>query len=145
MTPSTLRGHPRDVVVTVTWAVLTLGLWGAWYMFIAFREVDHQNGRRHSPLWFLGFVPIVGIAFALLYLRRELRLLHADHRRLGLVPRASFRTVALWATLGALVLVGPAVALAMVAREVNAYWHVVYQRHGVAWPLESLGTRPAGD
>jgi hypothetical protein len=136
--PVTMRGRPRDAVVTVAWAILTLGLWGAWYMFIAFREVDHQNGRRHSPLWFLGFVPLLGIAFGLLYLRRELRLLHADLRGLGGVPRASFRAVALWATLGALLLVGPAVALAKVIGDVNAYWRIVYQRHGLPWPLETL-------
>lgn len=131
-----VRGRPRDAVVTVTWAILTLGLWGAWYLFKAFREVDHQNGRRHSALWFLGFIPLVGIAFGLLYVRRELRLLHGDLRALGVAPQVSVRQVMLWTLLGALILVGPAIALAKVNGEVNRYWSVVYQRHGLAWPLE---------
>lgn len=134
------RGRPRDVAVTVVWAILTLGLWGAWYFFKAFREIDHQNGRRHSALWFLGFVPLAGIAFGLLYVRRELTALHSDLRKLGVAPRVGFRAVALWTVLGAFILVGPAVALAKVVGEVNRYWEVVYERHGVAWPLE----RPAG-
>lgn len=136
-----VRGRPRDALVVVTWAVLTFGLWGAWYLFKAFREVDHQNGRRHSALWFLGFVPLLGVVFGLLYVRRELGLLHGDLRALGLRPRVSLKEVVLWTLLGALVLVGPFVALAKIVGEVNRYWILVYQRHGLPWPPEGAADR----
>lgn len=132
--PTTVRGRPRDVPGTIVAALFTLGLWGAWYSFIAFREVDHQAGRRHSALFFLGFIPLVGIVFGLLYLRHELRDLQADRQRLGLPPGTPFSTLALWSTLGLLILAGPLVTLGLVARDVNGYWAEVYQRHGVPLP-----------
>jgi hypothetical protein len=130
-----VRGRPRHVAGTVTASVLTLGLWGAWYHFIAFREVDHQNGRRHSALFFLGFIPLLGIVFGLLYLRDELKRLHQDRITLGLDPGVPFETVLLWSILGAFILVGPFIALAKVMHMVNGYWREVYRRQGVAWPL----------
>jgi hypothetical protein len=112
-----------------------LGLWGAWYYFLAFREVDHQNGRRHSALFFLGFIPIAGILFGLLYLRDELRSLHTDRARLGLPAGVKFDAVLLWTVLGAFILVGPSIALVKVMRDVNGYWRELYRRHGEPWPL----------
>jgi len=131
-----VRGRPRHVAGTVTAAVLTFGLWAAWYYFIAFREVDHQGGRRHSALFFLGFIPLVGIVFGLLYLQAETRGLRADRQRLDLPPGTDFRTLALWTILGAFILVGPFIALAKVMQDVNGYWRELYHRTGSPWPLE---------
>lgn len=135
MTPApALRGHPREVALTVAASIVTLGLWAAWTYFITFREVDHQAGRRHSALFFLAFVPVVGQVFALLYLRAELAGLRADRQRLGLAPGVSFGACVAWSTLGLLVLVGPLVCLAKVQGSINGYWVELYARHGIPLP-----------
>ncbi|MHB8632496.1 MAG: hypothetical protein ACYDBQ_00825 [Thermoplasmatota archaeon] len=68
---------------------VTLGLYAAWFYFIAFRELDVKAGRRHSALLFLGLVPIVGPFFVLAYVLQELDNLQFDRKRAGLGPSLS--------------------------------------------------------
>ena len=74
---------PRAAGTTIAIGLVTLGIWFAWYYFIAFRELDFRAGRRHSGLILLGLVPLAGIVFVLLYMARELRNLDDDCMRLG--------------------------------------------------------------
>jgi heme/copper-type cytochrome/quinol oxidase subunit 2 len=129
---SEIRGHERGVALHVTLAVLTLGVWAAVYYFIAFREVDHQNGRLHNPMILLGLIPVLGLFFIVYYLVLELRLLKADRQALGLPEGPSVQEIVLWTTVGALILVGPFIALAKVMGLVNGYWDEVKARFAAA-------------
>ena len=82
----------------------TLGFGFAWYYFQAFREVDRDAGRLHSPFFFLSFVPFLGPVFALLYMAKELRGLTESRLAVGIVPG-----IGAWQHLG-FVLFGVAVA-----------------------------------
>lgn len=126
-----LHGGPRSFRTVFWLGVLTLGIFWAVYWFVAFREVDRQRGRRHSPLFFLGFVPLLGIAFAALYVHREYGLLLGDLQELGLKAPASQREVTAWIAPGFLTVVGPALSLHFVTKAVNSFWRELAVRGGV--------------
>ena len=86
MADAGLPGKPRPAGRLLALGVTTLGVGFAWYYFQSFREVDGDARRRHSPLFFLVFVPVIGPLFGLAYVAHELRLLNGSRRAVGLGP-----------------------------------------------------------
>lgn len=134
----------RDPWLVGLLGVLTLGLYFAWYYFIAFREVDYAQGRKHSGLIFLGLLPIFGPIFVIVYVSRELQNLAADRAQVGfgstltgsvhfllvlagLIPALTVAVVVapmgepMWLMVAVLVNISPVVASIAVAKQINEY------------------------
>lgn len=158
-----LPGRPRSPASVAGFGLATLGVGFAWYYFRAFQEVDRDLGRRHSALFFLAFLPGLGVAFAVAYIVRELRGLNQAREAMGIGPgmgpaqhlgfatmgavvgagagAAAFalawpllREEAWWVALLVVGWVGPALSAPFLAPTVNGYW----EARGAGTPAPSL-------
>lgn len=85
--PDGVVGKPRRFWPVLGLAILTLGVSLFVYYYKAYKEADLQHGREHpGEMFFIGLIPVVGLAFMAAYIIVELNRARGYRRAHNLRP-----------------------------------------------------------
>ena len=110
-------GSSRGVVFVILISIVTLGIYYLYWVYKSHEEIKEHSGQGVGGVLGLVIALVVGFVTAFV-LPSEIRKMYEQS---GRESRVSGWT-GLWATLGALILIGPIVWFVKVQGALNRYW-----------------------
>lgn len=122
---SDVSRHQRRFGIGLLLTVATLGLYGIYWHYVTYDELDRTFGRYDIPMWayVLMWLPVVGLIGYAPYMIAYLRDLTDAREQVGLGPGPSVGRHLAWTFLGApFLLVGPIMAYHRLQGSLNELW-----------------------
>lgn len=122
-----LAGKKRTFGRGLGLSIITFGIYGLYWNYVARHEIYKQERREDFPtaLFFLGFIPLVGLVFIVMYALQTQEKIQEARVARGLSPGVGGWEVVLWFLLP---FVGAFVSYYKLQTSINEYWDAAATR-----------------
>jgi hypothetical protein len=114
----------RSLVVVILLSIITFGIYGLYFIHKLAKDMNticEGDGKHTRGLLFLFFIGLItGGIYDLIWLYGLGDRMQDNGPRYGLTIKESGTTILLWDILGALIVVGPFIALHIIVKNINA-------------------------